>query len=128
MDLGAFLVFIGTPAAVDYVISNVLDQWPKWVNWTNAQAKGLITLALSIALGLLSYALVQNVSPAEIAHWQPLFSVIAALFSAWASGQIQHEVIGPWASARRARLVARKEQFAHEIKTAKLARELKIAA
>lgn len=121
MDLGTFLVFIGTPAAVDYIISNVLDQWPKWINWTNSQAKGLITLGLSLALGLLSYFLVKNVTPDEITHWQPLFAIIAAMFAAWASGVIQHEVIGPWASARRARLVAKRMQFDHEIKSAKAA-------
>lgn len=127
-----FAAFIGTPFFVNWVISNGLDQIPQWNDWKSSAGKGAVTLALAVGLGLLSSALVNNIipglSPDTLAKLQSIFAVIAAAFSAWLSGQIQHEVVGPWASARRARLVARKEQFAHEIKTAKLARELKIAA
>ncbi len=116
MDLSSFIVFIGTPVFADYIISNVLDQIPAFTSLTS-QAKATITLLLAVALGLLSYFLTQALTPATIAQLQPIFAAIAAMVTAWLSGGIQHEIVGPWASARRARLVARKLQLDHEIKS-----------
>ncbi len=116
-----FAAFIGTPFFVNWFISNILDQIPQWNDWKSSFGKGAITLALAIGLGLLSSDLVNSIipglSPDTLAKLQSGFAIIAAAFSAWMSGAIQHEVIGPWASARRARLVAKTLQYEHEIKT-----------
>lgn len=102
MDLGQFLVFIGTPAFVDYIVSNVLDQIPAFVN-LKGEVKSLITLFLAIFFAVVSYVLVKNVTPAEISQWQQLFTLVSAMFVAWASGQIQHEFIANAVTRRNAR-------------------------
>ncbi len=116
-----FAAFIGTPFFVNWIISNFLDQLPQWNNWTSSGGKRAITLGLAIGLGLLSSALVNSIipglSPDMLLKLQSIFAVIAAAVSAWLAGDIQHNVVGPWASARRARLVARKMQFTIEVKS-----------
>lgn len=103
MDLSAFIVFIGTPVFADYIISNVLDQIPAFVN-LKGQVKAIITLALSVILGLVSYYLTQTLTPATIAQLQPIFAVISAMVTAWLAGQIQHEIVAPFFARRNARI------------------------
>ena len=116
-----FAAFIGTPFFVNWVISNLLDQIPQWNNWTSTAGKRGITLALAIGLGLLSSALVNSIipglSPATLAELQSVFAVIAASFSAWLSGDIQHNLVGPRLSANRARYMVITVQAKHEFKT-----------
>ncbi len=89
--IGGFLVFLGMPAFVNWLISNGLDKWDKYEELSPAR-QNIINLVISLILALLSYFLTHALSPEFWAQIQPVYSVIAAVLVAWFNGQIQHQM------------------------------------
>jgi len=95
MDLSTivgFIVFLGSPAALNWIISNFLDKLPAgswWAKLTDTQ-KAAAEFVIGLVLSAASWALIHFVTPDFWARYQPEFAVIFAFISAWIGGQIQH--------------------------------------
>jgi hypothetical protein len=89
-----FLAFLGTPIFASFVVSEVLEHIKAFQN-ADSQRKALIVLALSLALGLLSYALVRWIPPTVVEQWQPIYNVIVGTIAAFIGGQIYHNQTHP---------------------------------
>lgn len=100
--IGGFLLFLGTPAFVNWIITNVLDKWDKFQKLDTMVQNG-IELAIAAVLALLSWALVHFVSPDFWAQIQPFYSILFSVFVNWVNGQIEHGVFA-WGERRAARI------------------------
>lgn len=92
MDLSnvvQFIIYLGTPAALNWIVSNFLDNLPQWVALSPSTKSGLI-LVLSLVLSLGSYAVIKTVPSSAFDTIQPIFLIIYGAVTAWLSGQIQH--------------------------------------
>lgn len=90
-DLSQFIAFLATPVFGAWVVSQFLEN-SAWFQALDAAAKTRTVMFLYILLGLLSFGLTQWATPAVLAQWQPLYSVIVGALVAFASGQTYHNL------------------------------------
>ena len=112
--LSNLILFAMTPAAVNWIVSNVLDNIPAFTSLPG-QTKSFAVLALAIVLGLVAYLVATYVSPDLIARIQPYYSIIFVMISSWLSGQIAHQVTIR-GQVRRAALKEQKARIQADVK------------
>lgn len=103
--LSGLIVFLGTPAAVNWIVSNVLDHFDPFVK-LDAIYKKVVVLALAILLALGSAYVTQNISPTFFEQFKAFYAVVYATLLAFWTGEIQHET----RVARMDKKALRKEQ------------------
>lgn len=88
----AFLVFLGGNIFVGIVVSKLLEP-RKWFQSLDGAGKSNVVLALHLALGILSYFLVSNLSPEFITKVQPFYAMIAAIISQYLASTEYHDAV-----------------------------------
>lgn len=88
-SLSAFLAFMGTPVFSNWVASEILEQ-QAWFQKLPSGRKSLVVLAISIILGVVSFALVTWTPASVVTNLQPLYAVIVASVAGFLSGQYYH--------------------------------------
>lgn len=89
-QIAIFIVYLGTPAALNWIVSKLLDNWPRW-NKLEPETKSTLIFLLSLVLGIGSYEAKILIPPESLAKVQDIYFVIYGIVTAWLSGQIQHE-------------------------------------
>lgn len=85
-NLVELFVYIGTPAFLSLIISNVLTHLDWWNGLTGEQ-KSLGYLGLSILFGVGSYLLQTYVPTGATTALQPFWLIVANAINLWLSGQ-----------------------------------------
>lgn len=90
-SLGEFFTFIGSAAAIGFVLSFVAENWP-FFQTRSSQGKMIILVVIALAMGLGSYGLVRYVPAGVIEAAQPIYQVIVSTITILLASQIWHKV------------------------------------
>lgn len=101
------IVYLGSPAAMNWLLSNVLEHWDKFTA-LDAITKKVVMFVVALLLALGSAYAVQNVSPDFWDKAQPIYAIVYATFISFVIGDAQHQSY----LARSDRKAIRKAQIA----------------
>lgn len=92
--LGEFFTFVGSSAAIGFVLSWIAGNWGFFQRATS-QGKAAILVFISLLMGLGSFALVRFVPAGVIEQAQPYYQVIISSITILIASQAWHKWIDP---------------------------------
>lgn len=83
--------FIGTPVAIGFVVSFLLERVP-WFQQLSSDVKAILALIISVLLPIISYALLNYVPQSLIEALQPWYSVAVTGVIGFIGSQVWHRI------------------------------------
>lgn len=91
-SLGEFFTFIGSAAAIGFVLSFLAENWG-FFQTRNKQGKIAILVIVAVLMGLISYSLVRYVPAGVVDQAQPIYQVIISSLAILLATQVWHKAV-----------------------------------
>lgn len=89
-DITTFLTYIATPTVLGPILSELLEYLPWYQNLPTSFMRLTVLFIIMVAVGILSYALVNWVPQGIFDQLKPIYSIIVASAAFFISSQLYH--------------------------------------